>query len=304
MATNSIIGKVLDGTGKCKVIYCHSDGYIEKPGVGWTLQKYYQNEKDVDKLLELGDLSFLGEVPEDDPVLWSDSYHSNKCRTYKGRGDENVDASIFKSPRIAREEIGEVYNYFYLDSKWYCLKDDEIIDLETGENVKKDKKVECLKSLKEEFYPELKIRDKVTIQGLGEDSPWEGLSGEVIWIDEEAFGDEFQTITVRVEFPTADGYREVDQNFDRKNIKKVEGEEVEEKLEEKKIETIEMPHEEYTSVEDIIRINNELDQKAKDGKLIGLRKEKNMLMLSEPAINGIWTLFLNDKGGIVKITLW
>ena len=48
----------------------------------------------------------------------------------------------------------------------------------------------------------------------------------------------------------------------------------------------------------------EMLKKAKEGKLLGLRKEKDMLMLEEPAINGIWTLFLNDEGGIIKITLW
>ena len=192
----------------------------------------------------------------------------------------------------------------------------------------------------------LMVGDKVVLKGFGEDSPWENLSGEVIWMDEEDFPDEFQTITVRVNFPTVDGTREVEQNFDRRNVIKIveenltedtvkqdgkwvnRGEEgthgefktkkeadaqrkamfangyKEELEEEKHIETIELPHEEYTSIEDIIRINKELDQKARDGKLLGLRKEKDMLMLAEPAINGIWTLFLNENGGIVKITLW
>ena len=65
-----------------------------------------------------------------------------------------------------------------------------------------------------------------------------------------------------------------------------------------------MPHEVYTKPEDLIRVNDELNQKALDGKLIGIRKEKNMLQFAEPQINGIWTMYLNDKGYIEKIVLF
>ena len=71
-----------------------------------------------------------------------------------------------------------------------------------------------------------------------------------------------------------------------------------------KVEHIEMPHEVYTKPEDLIRVNDELNQKALDGKLIGIRKEKNMLQFAEPQINGIWTMYLNDKGYIEKIVLF
>ena len=67
---------------------------------------------------------------------------------------------------------------------------------------------------------------------------------------------------------------------------------------------LELPVETYTKPEDIKRINDELDKKAKEGKLIGIRKEPKMLMLSEPAINGIWVYYLDDKGFIKKIVLF
>lgn len=76
------------------------------------------------------------------------------------------------------------------------------------------------------------------------------------------------------------------------------------KEEDGKIETIDITHEEYTDPEDLVRINNELGEKAKDGKLLGLRKEKDYLMLSEPEINGIWTLYLDEDGNITKIVLF
>jgi len=72
----------------------------------------------------------------------------------------------------------------------------------------------------------------------------------------------------------------------------------------KKVETIELPHEEYTTPADIKRINDELSEKAEKGLLIGIRQEKNYLMFAEPSINGIWTMHLNEKGYITKITLF
>lgn len=72
----------------------------------------------------------------------------------------------------------------------------------------------------------------------------------------------------------------------------------------KKVETIELPHEEYTTPADIKRINDELGEKGRNGELLPLRKTKNYLMFAEPQINGIWTLHLNEKGYITKITLF
>lgn len=67
---------------------------------------------------------------------------------------------------------------------------------------------------------------------------------------------------------------------------------------------IKIPHYEYTKLEDLVRINNELGEKAKKGLLVGLRQEKNLLELAEPRINGIWDIHLNDEGNIEKIVLW
>ena len=69
-------------------------------------------------------------------------------------------------------------------------------------------------------------------------------------------------------------------------------------------EVIELPHKVYTKPADIKRVNDELSEKAEKGLLVGLRQEKEMLMLAEPRINGIWTLHLNEKGYITKITLF
>lgn len=67
---------------------------------------------------------------------------------------------------------------------------------------------------------------------------------------------------------------------------------------------IEIPHEVYTDLEDLVRVNDELDAKARRGELVALRKTAKTLMIAEPAINGIWTLHLDEKGRIKKITLF
>ena len=68
--------------------------------------------------------------------------------------------------------------------------------------------------------------------------------------------------------------------------------------------TIKMDVKQYTSYEDLVRINNELDEKAKKGLLVPLRQEPNLLMLSEPRINGIWNIYLDNNGCIEKIVLF
>lgn len=68
--------------------------------------------------------------------------------------------------------------------------------------------------------------------------------------------------------------------------------------------TIKMKTIQYTKKKDLIRVNNELGEKAKKGLLVGLRQEEHLLQLAEPRINGIWNIYLNDKGCIEKIVLW
>lgn len=58
MSTRSRIGMEMpDGT--IKSIYCHWDGYPE--GVGKELEKSYQDPKKIEELLNLGDISSLGD---------------------------------------------------------------------------------------------------------------------------------------------------------------------------------------------------------------------------------------------------
>lgn len=61
MATRSRIA-IENESGIVNSIYCHFDGYID--GVGKRLFNHYDKEK-LQKLIELGDISVLGESTED-----------------------------------------------------------------------------------------------------------------------------------------------------------------------------------------------------------------------------------------------
>lgn len=58
MSTRSIIG-VTQKDLTIKAIYCHFDGYLS--GVGQTLADHYQDPAKIEALINLGDLSSLGE---------------------------------------------------------------------------------------------------------------------------------------------------------------------------------------------------------------------------------------------------
>ena len=61
MSTRSNIALVKKG-GAVEAIYCHHDGYPE--GVGLTLAKNYGEEEEVAAMLDLGDMSALGDTLE------------------------------------------------------------------------------------------------------------------------------------------------------------------------------------------------------------------------------------------------
>jgi len=62
MSTRSRIA-IENQNGSVTSVYCHFDGYIS--GVGKTLEKHYTDRSVVEELIELGDISTLGESTED-----------------------------------------------------------------------------------------------------------------------------------------------------------------------------------------------------------------------------------------------
>ena len=64
MSTRSLIAKKIS-EDKYLTIYCHSDGYLTYNGA--LLLDHYNSTEQVDKLLALGDISYLAERLEPDP---------------------------------------------------------------------------------------------------------------------------------------------------------------------------------------------------------------------------------------------
>ena len=138
MSTRSRISwKKQDGT--IESIYCHHDGYPEY--VGKILVNNY-DEKNLDKLMALGDLSVLGEVPTSDPKGWDDYDYVKRnhcCLAYKDRGETDVDSTKFSSEEEFKEEcakgLEEECNYLYKDGKWYFWYEGGLKIAENVENL-------------------------------------------------------------------------------------------------------------------------------------------------------------------------
>lgn len=121
MSTRAHIVKKLEN-GKYIGIYHHSSGYPEY--LGKLLVTSYDTEEKLDKLIALGDISFAGPIPEDDPKLWNQhidfatgkiDYESDKCKTYKGRGETDVDARVGNLEDFTTED----FTYVFEDGHWY-----------------------------------------------------------------------------------------------------------------------------------------------------------------------------------------
>ena len=129
MATRSTIAlEYADGTVDC--IYCHWDGYLE--GVGATLLKHYMDPFKVRELMELGDMSSLGEViGEQHPFSYWDTDMSldEHEKTYghmttfyrRDRGEDGGWCRRYKSfDDYVSKNMWEEYDYILRpDGKWY-----------------------------------------------------------------------------------------------------------------------------------------------------------------------------------------
>ena len=129
---------------KYNLIYIHNDGYLE--GVGYMLKKYYKEYEQVEKLMQLGDLSCLGRTPESDPKLWNYEYCEQlckaenkqyehwcerpdylKCTAYKDRGEKDTKARTYNNLLDMLVNLGGEYNYIFIDNQWKLVNEDNEI---------------------------------------------------------------------------------------------------------------------------------------------------------------------------------
>ena len=121
MSTRSYIAKELED-GSVRYIYCHFDGYVE--GVGKTLVDHYSDSDKVNQLLDLGDLSSLGEEIGEEQDF-SNRTSENWCLAYgRDRGERDSLAKSYGSAsefiREAAGDYGADYIYLFQDNQWRC----------------------------------------------------------------------------------------------------------------------------------------------------------------------------------------
>mgnify|MGYP006158969001 FL=1 len=136
MSTRAAIAKLNTNTNEAKLIYCHSDGYLEYTGK--ILNEHYNSEDKVDELLSYGDLSIINEnigekldVPFNDYTAFA---NKKQCRFYmRDRGEKNKEATNLSNTNCAENALLEygfenmdvdfVYAFDTRLQKWYVYKD-------------------------------------------------------------------------------------------------------------------------------------------------------------------------------------
>lgn len=114
MATRSLIG-MNQGNGIIKTIYCHWDGYPE--GVGATLVEHYNTPVKVNGLLELGDVSSLGDTLED-----TQAYHRDRGESLDMVGARDVREGELME--VASDYDAEYVYVFNDNFEWDCFNNE------------------------------------------------------------------------------------------------------------------------------------------------------------------------------------
>lgn len=106
--------------GKYRGVYNHFDGYLS--GIGMTLKNYYSNYEKVEQLIELGDLSIVGEKIEPAPVVRQYGFDWRYNEEFEKLPDVEQTKLANEEPchtvAYARDRGEELYY-----AKWDTLKD-------------------------------------------------------------------------------------------------------------------------------------------------------------------------------------
>ena len=119
MSTRSRIG-IQNQDGSVSSIYCHFDGYPE--GVGATLNEHYSNRQKLNMLINLGDISILGEnVSTMDEHSFNNPKKGVTVAYHRDRGEELNPARVDSS--LEKFHVSEKYGYVYtLEGKWVTFR--------------------------------------------------------------------------------------------------------------------------------------------------------------------------------------
>ena len=119
MSTRSFIGKKIGN--KVKYFFCHWDGYVdEKTGVGFTLNKYYNDEKTVDELFDSvgGHIESLEKTPEETVADLQKVAKEYPRFGKEIEGEEQKIANFYTYLRMCGAEDTE-WTYLYDDGEWF-----------------------------------------------------------------------------------------------------------------------------------------------------------------------------------------
>lgn len=119
MGTRSLIGKI-NPDNTYTYIYCHWNGQPYSNGAK-LVENYFTNEK-IDELLELGDLSVLGEkIGEKQNFNDFESHMPQWCLAYgRDRGEKNCGAKTVTLDKLGDINHWQEYIYMWEDNKWKC----------------------------------------------------------------------------------------------------------------------------------------------------------------------------------------
>ena len=123
MSTNARSG--VDKGGQIRTIYCHWDGYLSY--VGRILESNYKTEDEVEKLINMGDMSSIGEEigqqVDFDKMCSNMKYieeHKGQCVFYHRDRGEDLEITEMSEDELAH---CEEYNYLFRKGKWYVSCD-------------------------------------------------------------------------------------------------------------------------------------------------------------------------------------
>ena len=139
MSTRSYIAKKQpDDT--FNAVYCHFDGYPE--GVGQTLVESFTDESKVDKLLELGSLSYLGSDIKSPNDLKNPNPDKNVTMAYHRDRGEDLKINEFPDLESMLEFFSDSWgDYLYLydeDNKWLVKNTENDFFMEVTEVLDND----------------------------------------------------------------------------------------------------------------------------------------------------------------------
>ena len=123
MATRSLIAVELNNS-IIKAIYCHWDGYPE--GVGMTLVNHYNTPAKITELMEMGDISSLGDTVKD-----SIFYHRDRKEPWGMVEPRDMWDVELRS--VANDHDTDYYYVYTNENEWECCKNDGTqIDILSG----------------------------------------------------------------------------------------------------------------------------------------------------------------------------